>query len=131
MTPIELERLSHDARWEIIEAARDLDVSVDREYLIRIGQISDGFPYYVHLISEKMFWEVFDDAEILSECRSVHFHRGVAEAVSSAQTTPWDFVKSSHNIILSEAKNLGSNLDPFTNGNRQRCFASLNMTATF
>ncbi len=36
---------------------------------------------------------------------------------------------SRHNVILSEAKNLGSN--QAINGNRQRCFASLNMTAPF
>ncbi len=38
---------------------------------------------------------------------------------------------SRHNVILSEAKNLGSNQDRAINGNRQRCFASLNMTAPF
>jgi Cdc6-like AAA superfamily ATPase len=87
ITPVELERLTHDARWEIVEnAARELSLQVDRELLIRIGQISDGFPYYVHLISEMMFWSVYDDGEILSECRSTHFHDGVRDAVSSAQT---------------------------------------------
>jgi len=79
--------LTHDARWEIVEnAARELSLQVDRELLIRIGQISDGFPYYVHLISEMMFWSVYDDGEILSECLSTHFHDGVRDAVSSAQT---------------------------------------------
>ena len=87
ITPVELERLTHDARWEIVEnAARELSLQVDRELLIRIGQISDGFPYYVHLISEMMFWSVYDDGEILSECLSTHFHDGVRDAVSSAQT---------------------------------------------
>src|SRR5438876_1048621 len=31
--------------------------------------------------------------------------------------------KPSHNVILSEAKNLGLNLDRSVNANRQRCFA--------
>src|SRR5437867_11924581 len=39
--------------------------------------------------------------------------------------------KPAHSVILSEAKNLESNLDRSTNRNRQRCFASLNMTAPF
>src|SRR4029453_9045384 len=36
-----------------------------------------------------------------------------------------------HNVILSEAKNLRSNLYHVTMANRQRCFTSLNMTAPF
>jgi uncharacterized protein len=88
ITPIELERLTHDARWEIIDtAAKDLNLSVDRELKIRIGQISDGFPYYIHLIAEKMFWQAFDDPHVVHECKSPHFHQGVGDAISSAQTT--------------------------------------------
>ena len=34
-----------------------------------------------------------------------------------------------HTVILSEAKNLGSDLDRSTNGDDQRCLALLNMTA--
>jgi uncharacterized protein len=60
--PIQLERLSHDARWEIISsAAEELGVKIDENTNIRIRQISDGFPYYVHLIGEKLFWAVFDE----------------------------------------------------------------------
>jgi uncharacterized protein len=48
---IQLERLPHDARWEIIQIpAEKLKIEIDRETLVRIGQISDGFPYCVHLI---------------------------------------------------------------------------------
>jgi hypothetical protein len=40
------------------------------------------------------------------------------------------YPKPSRDVILSEAKNLGANLERFINGNIQRCFASLNMTAS-
>src|SRR4030095_363896 len=36
-----------------------------------------------------------------------------------------------HNVILSEAKNLRSNLYQVTTANRQRCFASPNMSAMY
>ncbi|MGH7036830.1 MAG: AAA family ATPase [Stellaceae bacterium] len=88
LTPIELERLNHDARWEIVSSvARELDIKINREYLIRIGYISDDFPYYVHLIAEKIFWEMYDDDDILLACHSRHFKSGVNDAVASAQTT--------------------------------------------
>jgi hypothetical protein len=45
--PIALEPLSHDARWRIVQtAANRLGLDVERNHVIRIGQISDGFPYY-------------------------------------------------------------------------------------
>ncbi len=88
LTPIELERLSHDARWEIItSAAEELRISVDKEYLVRIGQISDGFPYYVHLICEMMFWAIYDDPCLMDHCESPHFSTGVRGAVSNVQTS--------------------------------------------
>lgn len=88
LTPIELERLSHDARWEIIEAAASaMGLSVHQTLKLRIGQISDGFPYYVHLIGQQMFWSVFDDAQSTKECRPEHFNAGVSRAVEEAQTS--------------------------------------------
>src|SRR5262249_14603439 len=39
------------------------------------------------------------------------------------------YLRPSRNVILSEAKNLGPDLERFINRNIQRCFAVLNMTA--
>jgi uncharacterized protein len=84
--PIQLERLSHDARWEIISsAARELGVSVDENTNIRIGQISDGFPYYVHLIGEKLFWAVFDNEHDVAETSPDLFEAALREASSEAE----------------------------------------------
>ena len=61
ITGFELPPISFDARWKIItNAAEKLNMVVPREYLVRISQISDGFPYYVHLIAENLFWQIYD-----------------------------------------------------------------------
>ena len=53
LEPIKLDRLHHSDLWKIINSVTDaLGINIDREYLIRVGQISDGFPHFVHLIGE-------------------------------------------------------------------------------
>ncbi|MGK7754376.1 MULTISPECIES: AAA family ATPase [unclassified Roseovarius] len=55
-----LGQLPWEAREEIITTAADaVGVDVDRDTSIRIARISDGFPHYVHFLSEKLFWQVF------------------------------------------------------------------------
>ena len=58
--PVSVERLSWEARLEIIDNAADhLGIEVDYTTKLRIAQISDGFPHYVHLICEQLFWLVY------------------------------------------------------------------------
>src|SRR4051812_41667430 len=58
---IELQRLDIDSRLEIINDCADaLKLEVSRDTAIRIAMVSDGFPHYVHLICEKMFWHLFN-----------------------------------------------------------------------
>ncbi len=88
LSPVHLERLTHDARWEIISSAADaLGVIVDHSHLVRIGQISDGFPSYIHLIGEQLFWSMFDDVETISRCEQIHFEQGVSSAVQEAEVS--------------------------------------------
>ena len=54
ITGFELPLISFDARWRIISAAAKLGFDVKNEFLVRISQISDGFPYYVHLVRRKL-----------------------------------------------------------------------------
>lgn len=83
---IELEKLHHDALWKIIEGvATKLNVEVDREKLIRIGQLSDGFPHYVHLLGECLFWNVFDDPEPVTKVGIEHFKEAVKGALERAE----------------------------------------------
>lgn len=46
---------------EIVTGAADaLGIGIDKDTVYRIASISDGFPYYVHFITEKLFWRVFE-----------------------------------------------------------------------
>ncbi len=83
---IELERLHHNYLWEIVSAvASRTGVAVEREVLIRIGQISDGFPHYVHLIGASLFWSVFDDPDYVSAVAAEHFRAGITGALTQAE----------------------------------------------
>lgn len=85
LSPVELDRLTHDARWAIVDTAADaLGVKVARNYLIRIGQISDGFPSYIHLLAEQVFWAMFDAPDATGHCSKEHFASGVRSAVQEA-----------------------------------------------
>jgi hypothetical protein len=81
---VELDRLSWDARMEIIEgAASGLGVEIDRNLQIRIAAISGGFPHYVHLVTEKLLWKMFVDAEEVSEATVQHYRQALDDAVAS------------------------------------------------
>ncbi|SEM92703.1 hypothetical protein SAMN05216227_1004146 [Pseudorhodobacter antarcticus] len=70
-----LGQLPWEARFEIVSsAAEKIGIRNDRDTTIRIARISDGFPHYVHFISEKLFWRVYEaknqgiiTAELFSE----------------------------------------------------------------
>lgn len=88
ISPIELDRLNHDARWEIItHAANELGILIDKEFTIRIGQISDGFPYYIHLAGEMIFWAMFYDYNKLYCVNYDVFERGLKDASNEAEAT--------------------------------------------
>lgn len=102
IVPVELEPISHDARWAIIQTAADaFSVSIDRETVIRIGRISDGFPYYVHLAGEQIFWAMFDDPNQVSACSLEHFHAGLSGAIEEAHTS----LKHAYELAVQKYKN--------------------------
>ncbi len=84
--PIEVSKLSPDNLWKIIEVvAQELSVEVTRGQLIRVGIISDGFPHYVHLIGQCIFYEMHDDAEAVSVCSDEHLLNALKEATKKAE----------------------------------------------
>ena len=86
--PVEVEKLSHDNLWKIIEAVSEaVGVKIDRGYLLRIGIISDGFPHYVHLIGECLFYAMHDDPEVVTRCEQRHFAKALSEALQKAEPT--------------------------------------------
>jgi hypothetical protein len=83
---IELKRLNHSDLWKILTVvAEKLKVEIQREALIRIGQLSDGFPHYVHLIGESMFWSMFDDQKLVTKSNSDHFQSGIKGALERTE----------------------------------------------
>jgi uncharacterized protein len=83
---VEVEKLSHDKLWLIIqEVSEILKISIDRGYLLRIGIISDGFPHFVHLIGECLFYAMNDDENIVNDCGKNHFEIALKEALQKAE----------------------------------------------
>ncbi|MGV6838939.1 MAG: AAA family ATPase [Planktomarina sp.] len=87
ITPIKLDKLDPESLWKISEQATEgLDLEIDRETVMRIGLLSDGFPYFVHLVCEKMFWAVHEDSEYVKKISVKHFGAGIDKAVEHALT---------------------------------------------
>jgi hypothetical protein len=88
LAAVSLDQIPHDSRWKIIEAACDhFKIAMDRDSIIRIGQISDGFPYYVHLMGERIFWQAFDDPEDVKAITMAHYKAGIHAAIEESQTS--------------------------------------------
>lgn len=83
ITTIQLPRINFNDRWSIIrKPVQDLDLVIDHELEIRISLISDGFPYYIHLITQKILWSVFDDANNVTTINETHYREALAEAIN-------------------------------------------------
>jgi len=81
---IELPKLSWDARWDIVLAAtRAFDLEIDREIYLRIAAVSDGYPYYVHLITEKLLWRVYEDLQRIRQVTWDHYYDALRDAIDS------------------------------------------------
>lgn len=73
-------------RWEIIDtAAAKLKLTVNPDSRLRIAQVSDGFPHYVHLICEKLFWLAYRDVEEVEELTPVHYMDAVHNALRDVE----------------------------------------------
>jgi len=90
---VNLGRLPWEARMEIVNsAAESLGISVDINTTYRIAAISDGFPFYVHFISEKLFWAVFE-ANNNGEVTPELFELAMSEAANAMDMKlrgPWE-----------------------------------------
>lgn len=100
--PVELDQIAHDARWRIItNAANELGFDVEREHLIRVGHISDGFPYYIHLIAQNLFWLAFDRHPRDPKITSDDFHAAVMGAMEQAESP----LKTAYRLAIQKTKN--------------------------
>ncbi|MGY4816164.1 AAA family ATPase [Pseudomonas chlororaphis subsp. piscium] len=81
---IELPKLSWDARWDIaIAALSEFGVEISRDICVRIAAVSDGYPYYVHLMVEKLLWILFEKDEVVTGVVWEDYFAALDEAILS------------------------------------------------
>lgn len=81
---IELPRLSWDARWDIaISALKKFSIDIHRNIYVRIAAVSDGYPYYVHLITEKLLWHLFEREDKVTSVLWEDYHSALKDAIES------------------------------------------------
>ncbi len=86
LASVALAPLNWDGRLAIIKAASEaFGVEVDMSTQYRIGAISDGFPHYIHLICEKLFWVIFDDEEDIQAVTPAHYKEAIERAVQDIE----------------------------------------------
>ncbi len=82
LVTVELERLPVAPRLEIVtQAAKAVGVEIEPSSLGRISAISDGFPHYIHLITEKLLWEIYSDENYIMISRPSHYLQAIKAAV--------------------------------------------------
>ena len=81
LATFELPRLGWEARREIVtEAAAAFGLAVNDAVIWRIAMISDGFPYYVHLLVENMLWQAFQSPSMCDTLLKDQFYDGLRVA---------------------------------------------------
>ena len=82
MVGIEVNRLDWTARWEIInKSSSALNISINEDSRFRIAAISDGYPHYIHLVCEQLYWECFNDEYVIDEVTPSHYIAAVRSTV--------------------------------------------------
>lgn len=99
--PLQLSPISWDSRWDILVEALDaFEIDFDDEIKYRVAGISDGFPYYVHLITEHLLWAVYDDPCTSKVANFDHYNEALSKAVETVQEhirKPYDMATIRHN----------------------------------
>jgi len=96
---VKLERLAWEPRFEIILTAADaLGITIDETTKIRIARVSDGFPHFVHLVCEKLFWAVYEGSVSNMDAKSDHFEQAINNAVAVIEPhLKGPYEKATHN----------------------------------
>ena len=101
IAPIELSAISLDARWDILRGGLEpFGVTIDRQMLIRVGNMSDGFPYYVHLFGEHLVDVILEDEDIVEDVSFYHFDEALRHAVAEADTS----LKQRYELVTRKTK---------------------------
>jgi hypothetical protein len=86
---VELHRMDLQPALDIVDDALDLfglswDVEPTRTARFRIAAIANGFPYYVHLLTEKILYAIFADKDATA-IELAHLSAAITAAVNDAQ----------------------------------------------
>jgi uncharacterized protein len=87
LEPLELSKIHHNYLWDIVQTAADkIGVEIPREMVVRISIISDGFPHFVHLIGQCLFWAMQDDREVIRCAGRTHYEQATRDALRGTET---------------------------------------------
>jgi len=79
-----LERLNWTGREDIVkEAVRSFGLDLNTEVAYKIAKISNGFPFFVHLITEKILWCAFESVEVIRCIDFELFDDAIEKAINS------------------------------------------------
>ena len=103
---LKLERLYWSYREDIAYSAINaFGLEVDEEIVHSISRISNGFPYFVHLLTQNLLWSVFKDEHEVSRIERGHFDSAITRSiigVSGRLQKPYDsaVLHKSHDYLL-------------------------------
>lgn len=81
---IELPKLSWNARWDIArKVANSFGLEIDDQTCVRLAAVSDGYPYYVHLLTEKLMWHIYELPSVVTTIEREHYVAALNDAIDS------------------------------------------------
>lgn len=103
---LKLERLYWSYREDIAYSAiKAFGLEVDEEIVHSISRISNGFPYFVHLLTQNLLWSVFKDEQEVRRIERVHFEAAIKRSIvgiSGRLQKPYDsaVLHKNHDYLL-------------------------------
>jgi uncharacterized protein len=103
---VKLDRLYWSYREEIAyNAINAFELEVDPEVVHAICRISNGFPYFVHLLTQNLLWSAFKDEDIVRKIEKKHFDDAVIRSIigiSGRLQRPYDLatLHKTHDHLL-------------------------------
>jgi uncharacterized protein len=86
LASIFLSPLNYTARFEIMDtAANAFGLNIGEPYRYRIAAISDGFPHYIHLVCEKLLWNMFNDDDCTDSITPEHYQSAIKSSVEGIE----------------------------------------------
>ncbi|MEL7938989.1 ATP-binding protein [Pseudomonas delhiensis] len=103
---LKLERLYWSYREDIAYSAiKAFGLEVDEEIVHSISRISNGFPYFVHLLTQNLLWAVFKDEQEVRRIERAHFDSAIKRSIvgiSGRLQKPYDsaVLHKNHDYLL-------------------------------